>query len=160
MEIKILNRYAQPPKYATAGSCALDLISTKDMWLVPGEHLMIPTGIAVWIGSDSEELAGLIIPRFSLGRKGLVLSNTIGLIDSDYQGELIIPAWNRNTEKPGAETWLPDDTIHIEKGDKVAQLLFTPIIRPDFNLVTRFSEETVRDENGFESADHKKGGKR
>lgn len=172
------------PKYATFGSVALDLMCTEDIVLMPGETKMIPTGLAIWIGSsrssnnpfdkltmtmsraihENFSWAGLIIPRSGLGTRGLVLSNTIGLIDEDYQGELKISAWNRNSinnklepnwpEIGGYELVDPDysdKTIEIYAGDRIAQLMFVPVIKAQWEVVEEFSNITERGEGGFSS---------
>lgn len=157
------------PSYATAGSAALDLVCTKDLTIYPGETVMIPTGLAIWIGSDSTYsldyhtlaydglphgylkesigIAGLILPRSGLGTKGLVLANTIGLIDEDYQGELKISAWNRTNETP----WKFGHIIDLRARDRIAQLMFIPVIKAQWDVVEEFSNTTERGENGYGS---------
>lgn len=126
------------PSYATADSAGLDLRACLDKTLViqPGETQLIPTGIAVYIGDPN--LAAVILPRSGLGHKhGIVLGNLVGLIDADYQGPLMISCWNRGTA-----------AYSIEPGDRIAQLVFIPIARAKFQVVTDF-HETSRGTGGF-----------
>lgn len=181
IELKILNKkfysdgntngftpegYPQIPSYATQGSAAIDLVCTSDVLIKPGEVKFIPTGIALHIGSaksstndwnDPESIAGIILPRSGLGTKGLVLANTIGLIDEDYQGEIIVAAWNRNKTLEFSKTDLKHDSyldmIKIKAGDRFAQLMFIPVIKAQFNIVEEFSAKTERNEGGFGSTD-------
>jgi len=157
IELKVLNKgfYEdyQLPHYATQGSAAIDLVCTEDVVLYPGETKMIPTGLAVWLGSGythkqlsdvfDVDVAGLVLPRSGLGTKGLVLANTVGLIDSDYQGELMVSAWNRNRES---------GIIGLKAGDRFAQLLFVPVIKAQFDIVDEFSSSTNRGAGGFGSS--------
>ena len=157
------------PEYATLGSAAVDLLCTEDVTIYPGETKVIHTGLAIWIGSslDSEpvlctdygsiwtglRIAGLIVPRSGLGTKGLILANTIGLIDDDYQGELIIQAWNRNNkDEPDYinEHYIPKK-IKLKAGDRIAQLMFVPVIKAQLNIVEEFSRVTDRNTGGFGS---------
>jgi dUTP pyrophosphatase len=165
------NSSLSPLGYATLGACAIDLRSAEDVTLMPGERKKIKTGIAIHTGSCSRctrnkkhGVAALILPRSGLGTKGLVLANTVGLIDQDYQGELIISAWNSNQSYPDEEymdfqgsIWQKstDDPIEITRGDRIAQLMFTPIIRPEFKIVEEFSNSTERGEGGFNSTGDK-----
>lgn len=192
IEIKILNKefykrsneqnLSYPPKdiydlpsYATLGSAAMDLICTEDVIIYPGETTAIPTGIAIWIGSSTynkrdeisfnNNIAALIIPRSGLGTKGLVLANTIGLIDEDYQGELIVQAWNRNESNTSEEPFslkgdivfetceVEHNCIELKAGDRFAQLMFVPIIKAQWNVVEEFSSQTERNNGGFGSTD-------
>jgi dUTP pyrophosphatase len=126
------------PKYETADSAGLDLRACLDNTLViePGETHLIPTGISIYIGNP--ELAAVILPRSGLGHKhGIVMGNLVGLIDADYQGPLMISCWNRG-----------DNAYTIEPGDRIAQLVFLPIARIDFQLVENF-QETSRGSGGF-----------
>lgn len=147
--------YNQLPDYATGGSVGIDLVCTEDVTIPSGEVQVINTGLAVWTGSASEgfttgasRIAALILPRSGLGTKGLVLANTVGVIDSDYQGELIVQAWNRN--KPVAYEH-PTGTIDLQAGTRFAQLLFVPVFRPQFDIVEEFSSVTDRSAGGFGS---------
>lgn len=147
VEVKILNPRLHEwglPDYQSSGAGALDLIACvrEVIELRPQETAMlIPTGIAV--SMPSSDMAALVLPRSGLGhKKGLVLGNTVGLIDSDYQGEIAVSAWNRCPDgKP----------ILIEPGMRVAQLMFVPIIRPRLSIVTTFSTASERGEGGFGS---------
>ncbi len=126
------------PAYATPGSAGLDLRACVDSTLTlnPGQTVLIPTGISIYIGDAN--LCATILPRSGLGHKhGIVLGNLVGLIDSDYQGPLMVSMWNRCTE-----------AFTIEPGDRIAQLVFMPVVQAEFNLVTSF-DETERGEGGF-----------
>ncbi|OUV02571.1 MAG: deoxyuridine 5'-triphosphate nucleotidohydrolase [Betaproteobacteria bacterium TMED82] len=142
VQIKILNKkLEQVPKYATEGSAGLDLRACIDepIKISPKNVDLIPTGIALYLMHD--ETAGLILPRSGLGhKKGLVLGNLVGLIDSDYQGEILISAWNRSSKD-----------IRIEPMDRIAQLVIVPIKKVDFVLKEEF-EETGRAKKGFGSS--------
>lgn len=154
------------PSYATPGSAGLDLRCTKDVTIYPGQTVRIPTGLAIWVGATRDEwlgnedndfgIMGIIVPRSGLGTKGLVLANTIGVIDEDYQGELLIAAWNRNTPK---EETLGDDgvyrdhhnPIYLKAGDRIAQLVFMPFIKCQWDIVEEFSNNTERGHGGYGS---------
>jgi dUTP pyrophosphatase len=125
------------PEVGTPGSAGVDLRACLDapLTLTPGETVLIGTGIAIHL--DDPGLCALILPRSGLGHRGLVLGNLVGLIDSDYQGELKISTWNRG---PEAQV--------IEPGDRIAQLIITPVIQPVFVEVDAF-ETTDRGEGGF-----------
>ena len=126
------------PTYATEGSAGLDLRACVEqtMRLNPGDTLLIPTGIAIHINDPA--LAAVILPRSGLGHKhGVVLGNLVGLIDSDYQGPLMISAWNRGRQ-----------TYQIEPGDRIAQLVFVPIVQADFEIVADF-KHSQRGDGGF-----------
>ncbi|HIF9517173.1 TPA: dUTP diphosphatase [Photobacterium damselae] len=126
------------PAYATEGSAGLDLRACLDQALTvaPGETHLVPTGLAIHIADNS--LAATILPRSGLGHKhGIVLGNLVGLIDSDYQGQLMVSVWNRG-----------QSTFTIEPGDRIAQLIFVPVVQAEFNLVEDFSA-TDRGEGGF-----------
>ncbi|KTD61923.1 dUTP diphosphatase [Legionella spiritensis] len=129
------------PSYATPGSAGLDLRVCIDepMQIAPQETVLLPTGIAIYIADP--DLAAVILPRSGLGHKhGIVLGNLVGLIDSDYQGELKISCWNRNQEH---------FTVH--PGDRIAQLVFLPVTRAEFAIVDSFAESS-RGEGGFGSS--------
>ncbi len=129
------------PTYETPGSAGLDLRACLDepLQIAGGETVLLPTGLAVYIADPN--LAAVILPRSGLGhRHGIVLGNLVGLIDSDYQGELKISCWNRGVEH-----------FTVEPGDRVAQLVFLPVAQVDFNLVTEF-DESARGEGGFGSS--------
>ncbi|GEA52094.1 deoxyuridine 5'-triphosphate nucleotidohydrolase [Vibrio inusitatus NBRC 102082] len=126
------------PKYATEGSAGLDLRACLDEALIvtPGQTHLVPTGLAIHIGDPG--LAATILPRSGLGHKhGIVLGNLVGLIDSDYQGQLMVSVWNRG-----------QDTFTIEPGDRIAQLVFVPVVQAEFNLVEDF-DLSDRGEGGF-----------
>ena len=126
------------PAYATQGSAGLDLTAcVQETTLVkPAATLLIPTGISIYIADPG--LAGVILPRSGLGHKhGIVLGNLVGLIDSDYQGPLMVSLWNRSHE-----------AFKIEAGDRIAQLVFVPIVQTDFEVVDNFSE-SERGAGGF-----------
>lgn len=126
------------PQYATEGSAGLDLRACLDEALIvtPGQTHLVPTGLAIHIGDPS--LAATILPRSGLGHKhGIVLGNLVGLIDSDYQGQLMVSVWNRG-----------QDTFTIEPGDRIAQLVFVPVVQAEFNLVEDF-DASHRGEGGF-----------
>ncbi|TDJ34100.1 MAG: dUTP diphosphatase [Gammaproteobacteria bacterium] len=126
------------PKYATDGSAAMDLHACLDESFViqPGETRLIGTGIAIHMGDP--QLCAMILPRSGLGHKhGIVLGNLVGLIDSDYQGQLLVSCWNRGREP-----------FTVEIGERIAQIVFVPVARASFEVVTAF-EESVRGEGGF-----------
>ncbi len=126
------------PHYATDGSAGLDLRACIDgrMVLAPGETQLIPTGISIHIGDPG--LAAVILPRSGLGHKhGIVLGNLVGLIDSDYQGQLFVSCWNRG-----------GDAFTIEVGERIAQLVFVPVVQAQFDVVDEF-ETSARAEGGF-----------
>lgn len=126
------------PEYATTGSAGLDLRACLDkaLLLKPGETELIPTGMAIHI--SDENLAAVILPRSGLGHKhGIVLGNLVGLIDSDYQGQLFVSCWNRGKTE-----------FTIEVGDRIAQLVFVPVEQVEFEQVERFTD-THRGEGGF-----------
>lgn len=126
------------PAYATEGSAGLDLraMLKQDTLLAVGQTILIPTGLAIHIGSP--DLAAVILPRSGLGHKhGVVLGNLVGLIDSDYQGELMVSCWNRG-----------DKDFTITVGERIAQLVLVPVIQAAFEFVNEFSE-TERGAGGF-----------
>ena len=126
------------PSYATNGSAGLDLRACVDnkIEVSPGETILVPTGISIYI--DDSSLAAVILPRSGLGHKhGIVLGNLVGLIDSDYQGPLMVSLWNRGTE-----------VFHFEAGDRIAQLVFVPIVQAGFEIVDEFVS-SQRGEGGF-----------
>lgn len=125
------------PSYGTEYAAAMDLRAMLDEKLVlaPGQAVLIDSGIAIHIGDPG--ICATILPRSGLGHKGLALGNMVGLIDSDYQGPLKISAWNRT-----------DQPIEIEPGDRIAQLMFLPVLRPLLRQVESF-EESARGEGGF-----------
>ncbi|OQX14268.1 MAG: deoxyuridine 5'-triphosphate nucleotidohydrolase [Thiothrix lacustris] len=126
------------PAYATTGSAGMDLRACLDTSLVlnPGETTLIPTGMAIHIGDPS--LAAVILPRSGLGHKhGIVLGNLVGLIDSDYQGQLFISCWNRG-----------NDAFTMQPGERIAQLVFVPVMQVALQQVEDF-DQSHRGEGGF-----------
>ena len=126
------------PQYATSGSAGLDLRAClkEPLQLLPGDTQLIPTGMAIYVADP--KLAAVILPRSGLGHKhGIVLGNLVGLIDSDYQGELLISCWNRG-----------NDHFTIQPGERIAQLVFVPVVRTEFEVVPEFTA-TDRGDGGF-----------
>jgi dUTP pyrophosphatase len=126
------------PKPATLGSAGIDLraCTHESLQLLPGQTELIPTGLAVYI--ERPDWAGLLLPRSGLGHKqGIVLGNLVGLIDSDYQGQILISCWNRGVHP-----------FTIVPGDRLAQLIFVPVMHPQFKVVSEFTQ-TQRGEGGF-----------
>ena len=126
------------PQYATPGSAGLDLraMLEQDIVIKPGETVLIPTGLSVYIGDPN--LAALILPRSGMGHKhGIVLGNLVGLIDSDYQGPLMVSCWNRGQT---------DFTMTV--GERLAQLVLVPVVQAHFEMVEEFVE-TERGAGGF-----------
>jgi dUTP pyrophosphatase len=116
------------PEYATAGSAGVDLRACLDETLVvlPGATVLVPTGIAIHIADAG--LAAVILPRSGLGHKhGIVLGNLVGLIDSDYQGQLLVSCWNRGSE-----------AFELEPGARLAQMVFVPVVQVGFEVVDEF----------------------
>jgi dUTP diphosphatase len=142
IELKILDKRIGAefplPRHATHGSAGMDLYACLDehLHIAPGETHLIPSGIAIHIGKS--DLAAVLLPRSGLGHKhGIVLGNLIGLIDSDYQGQIFISVWNRGRE-----------SFTIEPGDRIAQMVFVPVVQAEFNVVQEF-EESRRGAGGF-----------
>lgn len=142
LQVKILDprlgRDHPLPEYATSGSAGLDLRAMLDepLDLGPGQSELIPTGMAIHIGEPG--IAALILPRSGLGHKhGIVLGNLVGLIDSDYQGQLYVSCWNRGT-----------DRFHISVGERIAQLILVPVLRARFEVVDAFTDSD-RGDGGF-----------
>ena len=145
IQIKILDprvgKTIPLPAYATPGSAGVDLRVCIDepLQIAAQETVLLPTGIAVYIADPN--LAAVILPRSGLGHKhGIVLGNLVGLIDSDYQGELKVSCWNRNQEH-----------FTIQPGERIAQLVFLPVVQASFQLVEAF-DTTIRGEGGFGSS--------
>ncbi|WP_196159135.1 dUTP diphosphatase [Reinekea sp. G2M2-21] len=131
------------PSYGTDGSAGMDLRAVLDapLTLEPGQTELIKTGLAIYI--EDPGLAATILPRSGLGHKhGIVLGNLVGLIDSDYQGELMVSCWNRG-----------QDSFTIEPGDRIAQLVLLPVVQASFDIVDTF-EHTERGAGGFGSTGH------
>lgn len=142
IDIKILDQrlgHEFPlPTYATEGSAGIDLRAMFDQCteIKPGETILTPTGLSMFIADPN--LAALVLPRSGLGSKnGIVLGNLVGLIDSDYQGQLFVPLWNRS-----------NTAFTVEPGDRIAQLIIVPVVQAEFNIVDKF-EESSRGEGGF-----------
>lgn len=142
IQLKILDRRLGSefplPDYATKGAAGMDLRAMLDapVELHPGETLLIPSGIAIHI--EDPGLAALVLPRSGLGHKhGVVLGNLVGLIDSDYQGQLLVSCWNR-----------AERDFRIEVGERIAQLLLVPVVRAQFELVDAFGPSD-RGDGGF-----------
>ena len=132
------------PEHATKGSAGMDLRACIDstITLQPGDTQLIPTGIAMHIADPG--LAATILPRSGLGHKhGIVLGNLVGLIDSDYQGQLFVSCWNRGK-----------DSFTIDVGDRIAQLVFVPVVQVDWEQVNEF-EDSIRGAGGFGHSGHK-----
>jgi dUTP pyrophosphatase len=126
------------PTYATDGSAGMDMRACLDepLEIHPGETHLIPTGIAIHIGDPN--LAAVLLPRSGLGHKhGIVLGNLTGLIDSDYQGQVFVSCWNRGK-----------DSFTVNPGERIAQMVFVPIVQADFEIVDDFNE-SHRGEGGF-----------
>lgn len=148
VEIKVLDARLHEwglPAYQSDMAAAIDLHACLDAALViePGTPAqLVPAGIAVHMANPY--MAATIAPRSGLGhKKGLVLGNSIGVIDADYQGPIMVSVWNRNA--PGTEP------IMIQPGERIAQMMFVPVLRPVFKTVEDFSEDTVRGAGGFGS---------
>ncbi|MGH8282542.1 MAG: dUTP diphosphatase [Gammaproteobacteria bacterium] len=126
------------PHYVTSGSAGLDLRACvkASQVLEPGETLLIPAGIAIHIGDPG--YAAMLLPRSGLGHKhGIVLGNLVGLIDSDYQGEILVSCWNRG-----------DEDFNIQPGERIAQMIIVPVAQAKFEIVTEFAE-SGRGAGGF-----------
>lgn len=142
VEFKILDKRIGKeiplPEYATSGSAGMDLRACLDTAaeLKPGETLLIPTGLAIHIADHN--LAAIILPRSGLGHKhGIVLGNLVGLIDSDYQGQLFVSCWNRGNA-----------TFTINVGERIAQMIFVPVVQITLEQVDEF-QESFRGDGGF-----------
>ena len=126
------------PEYATSGSAGMDLRAALEETteIQPGETLLIPTGLSIYV--EDPNMAAVVLPRSGLGHKhGIVLGNLVGLIDSDYQGQLFVSCWNRGKK-----------SFSIGVGDRIAQLVIVPVIQVDFEIVENF-ESTHRGAGGF-----------
>jgi dUTP pyrophosphatase len=141
--LKVLDERIRPylPAYATLGSAGMDLRACIDapVTLTPGRTELVPTGLAIHIADPG--LAALILPRSGLGHKhGIVLGNLVGLIDSDYQGQVMVSCWNRG-----------DTAFELRPMERLAQLVLVPVIQALFRIVDEF-EESTRGTNGFGSS--------
>ena len=142
VQVKILDQRIRGefglPHYATEGSAGLDLRACIDapIALAAGETELIPSGIAIYL--DDPSMAAVLLPRSGMGHKhGIVLGNLVGLIDSDYQGQVYISCWNRG-----------QNAFTIEPGDRIAQMVFVPVVQASFNVVEEFVE-SERAAGGF-----------
>jgi dUTP pyrophosphatase len=143
IDVKILDpRMAgQLPAYATAGSAGLDLRACLDtpLTLAPNAWQLVPTGLAIHLADPG--YAAMILPRSGLGHKhGIVLGNLVGLIDSDYQGQLMVSAWNRS-----------DTAFTIEPMERIAQMVIVPVVQARFNVVSDFAQASERGAGGYGS---------
>ncbi|MEL4177845.1 dUTP diphosphatase [Roseateles sp. PN1] len=143
VDLKVLDaRMAeQIPSYATPGSAGLDLRACLDapVTLEPGQTFLVPTGLAIHINDPG--LAAIILPRSGLGHKhGIVLGNLVGLIDSDYQGQLMVSCWNRG-----------QTAFVIQPMERIAQLVLVPVVQAAFRRVDDFADASQRGEGGFGS---------
>jgi len=141
VDIKRLHPAATIPTNATPGSAGLDLIACVDepLTLSPGAWQLVPTGVAVHLADPG--FAAMLLPRSGLGHKhGIVLGNLVGLIDSDYQGPLMVSLWNRSI--------MP---FTVQPMDRIAQMVIVPVVRPTFREVAEFGEASLRGEGGFNS---------
>jgi dUTP pyrophosphatase len=143
IDVKVLDARLkdQPPAYATPGSAGLDLRACLDapLTLAPNAWQLVPTGLAIHLADPG--YAALILPRSGLGHKhGIVLGNLVGLIDSDYQGQLMVSAWNRS-----------DVAFTIEPMERIAQLVIVPVVQARFNVVDDFDTTTARGAGGYGS---------
>ena len=143
LDVKVMDErlHSMLPNYATAGSAGLDLRACLDapLTLQPNAWQLVPTGMAIHLKDPN--YAALILPRSGLGHKhGIVLGNLVGLIDSDYQGQLMVSAWNRS-----------DVAFTIEPMERIAQLVIVPVVQAQFNLVDEFETSTERGAGGYGS---------
>jgi len=143
VDVRILDERLkdQPPAYATAGSAGLDLRAclAEPLTLVPNAWQLVPTGMAMHLADPG--YAALILPRSGLGHKhGIVLGNLVGLIDSDYQGQLMVSAWNRS-----------EVAYTLQPMERLAQLVIVPVVQAQFRVVDAFDAETERGAGGYGS---------
>jgi dUTP pyrophosphatase len=147
LDVKILDARiaAQMPHYATPGSAGLDLRACLDapLTLAPNAWQLVPTGMAIHLKDPG--YAAMLLPRSGLGHKhGIVLGNLVGLIDSDYQGQLMVSAWNRS-----------DVAFTIEPMERIAQMVIVPVVQATFNVVNNFAAPSERGEGGYGSTGKK-----
>lgn len=147
IDVKILDSRLNDnlPAYATPGSAGLDLRACLDapLTLEPNAWQLVPTGMAIHL--DDPAYAALILPRSGLGHKhGIVLGNLVGLIDSDYQGQLMVSAWNRS-----------DVAFTLQPMERLAQLVIVPVVQAQFNVVNEFAATSARGEGGYGSTGRK-----
>jgi len=143
VDIKIMDERLRSamPAYATPGSAGLDLRAclSEPLTLAPNAWQLVPTGLALYLADPS--YAAMILPRSGMGHKhGIVLGNLVGLIDSDYQGQLMVSAWNRT-----------DVAFTIEPMERIAQLVIVPVVQATFNVVSAFAEVSERATGGYGS---------
>ncbi|WP_341918501.1 dUTP diphosphatase [Polaromonas sp. YR568] len=143
IDVKIIDERLRGnlPAYATTGSAGLDLRACLDapLTLQPNAWQLVPTGLAIYLHNPG--YAAMILPRSGLGHKhGIVLGNLVGLIDSDYQGQLMVSAWNRS-----------DVAFTIEPMERIAQLVIVPVVQAEFNVVDDFAAASQRGEGGYGS---------
>ena len=143
LDVKVLDQRlrAQMPAYATPGSAGLDLRAclSEPLALAPGAWQLVPTGMAIHLADPG--YAALILPRSGLGHKhGIVLGNLVGLIDSDYQGELMVSAWNRSAT-----------AFTIAPMERIAQMVIVPVVQATFNVVNDFASASERGAGGYGS---------
>ena len=142
LQVKIIDERmrSQLPQYATSGSAGLDLRACLDQAIdiAPGQTVLVPTGIAIYI--NDPQYCAMILPRSGLGHKhGIVLGNLVGLIDSDYQGQLMVSTWNRGSS-----------SFKLEPMERLAQLVLVPVLQIEWSIVDEF-ESSSRGEGGFGS---------
>lgn len=143
VELKVLDKefWSNYPlmSYASNGAAAFDLRTNikEPIEVPPGKSIMVGTGLALWLGQPG--LALMLLPRSGLGSKGLILGNGTGLIDSDYQGELMVSLYNRNLDEP----------FLVNPGDRIAQAMAVPVYQLNPSVVEQFSNETERGNGGF-----------
>jgi len=147
LDVKILDARiaAQMPHYATPGSAGLDLRACLDapLTLAPNAWHLVPTGMAIYLKDPG--YAAMLLPRSGLGHKhGIVLGNLVGLIDSDYQGQLMVSAWNRS-----------EVAFTIEPMERIAQMVIVPVVQATFNVVNEFAAPSDRGEGGYGSTGKK-----
>ena len=147
VDLKILDERIREhmPVYATAGSAGLDLRACLDapLTLQPNAWQLVPTGMAVHL--NDPDYAALLLPRSGLGHKhGIVLGNLVGLIDSDYQGQLMVSVWNRS-----------DQPFTVEPLERIAQMVIVPVVQAQFNLVDDFAQTSTRGAGGYGSTGRK-----
>ncbi|QCO56728.1 dUTP diphosphatase (plasmid) [Pseudorhodobacter turbinis] len=148
MQIKVLDARLHDwglPRFQTEGAAGVDLFAcVEDVVQIEAQApaILIKSGISISFGDPS--VAGLVLPRSGAGhKKGLVLGNTVGLIDPDYSGEIMMSVWNRNP--------VGSAPIEVRAGDRIGQLVFVPVVRPSFEVVEEFTEQTIRGAGGFGS---------